>query len=125
MDKLRKVEAVYLPPGFVDKAGTSCGTCRDFIRGTSECVITIDPKVSGPRGTCTQYVKGTPHTYASPRQLVPKNVVGYIEGPEVPTYCGRCEYYGDPHKSFSPCAKVEGVVQFGGCCNLYQAKEEK
>lgn len=126
MAKIPKVVAVYLPPKFVAPGGTRCNTCRDWIRMTSECMITIDPKVSGPAGTCTQYIHGKPHEYGKPLKLVPKGVVGYIEGQDVPTYCGRCEYYESPSNAFSTCAKVgdseDDRVQFGGCCDAYEAR---
>lgn len=122
MTKITKVEAVYLTVDQVGgpDLGTRCGKCRDFIQLTSECTITIDSKVSGARGTCTQYIYGNPQKYGIPRLLISKSAVGYIEGREIPTYCGRCEYYGGT-KYEGPCARVEGDVEYGGCCNLYQA----
>jgi hypothetical protein len=122
MDKLSKAEAVYLTAAEVGgpDLGTRCGKCRDFIQLTSECVITIDPKVSAARGTCTQYIHGAPHAAGRPLLLISKESVGYIEGRDVPTYCGRCEYYGGD-RYVDECAKVEGIVDYGGCCNLYHA----
>jgi len=122
MTKLSKAEAVYFTAAEVGgpDLGTRCGKCRDFIALTSECVITIDSKVSGARGTCTQYIHGTPHAAGRPLLLISKASVGYIEGKDVPTYCGRCEYYGGT-KYDGPCALVEGTVEYGGRCNLYDA----
>jgi hypothetical protein len=125
--KIPKVVAVYLPPEYVSPGGTRCNTCRDFIRSTSECMITVDPKVSGPMGTCTQYIFGKSHEYGKPLRLIPKSVVGYIEGPDVPTYCGRCRHYENPAQSFSTCAKVgdseESKVAYWGCSNAYEARK--
>ena len=126
MTKITKAEAVYLTAAQVGgpDLGTRCGKCRDFIQLTSECMITIDSAVSGARGTCTQYIYGAPHAYGIARHLISKASVGYIEGREVPTYCGRCEYYGGTRRT-EPCAKVgddeKDTVEYGGCCNLYHA----
>ena len=122
MSKLSKVEAVYLTAAQVGGAdlGTRCGKCRDFITLSGECVIVSPPSVSGARGTCTQYIYGQPVAAGVPRLLIAKDSVGYIEGRDVPTYCGRCEYYGGDQHS-GPCAKVEGTVDYEGCCNLYEA----
>lgn len=126
MTKITKVEAGYLSGDQVGgpDIGTRCGKCRDFIQLTSECVITIDPKVSGARGTCTQYIHGAPHAAGRPLMLISKESVGYIEGRDVPTYCGRCEYYaGKQYADY--CQKVgdddSDMVDYRGCCNLYQA----
>lgn len=104
-----------------EQVGTACNKCRDFIKSTSECLITIDSKVSGEHGTCTQFIKGQPYDRAKPLKLVPKEVVGYIEGDDVPTYCGRCEYFTEHGRYKGECEKVEGGIDYGGCCNLYQA----
>jgi len=122
MSKITKVEAVYLSAAQVGgpDLGTRCGKCRDFIALTSECIITIDSAVSGARGTCTQYIHGQPHAYGIALHLISKESVGYIEGRDVPTYCGRCEYYGGTEYE-GPCQRVEGDVDYGGCCNLYHA----
>lgn len=124
MEKLTKAAAGYLSAKLVgtEEVGTSCQKCRDFIRDTSECLIVDDPKVSGPRGTCTQYLKGIPYYRAKPLRLVPKEVVGYIEGSDVPTFCGRCEYFSEHGRLKGECAKVEGSIDWGGCCNVYEAK---
>ena len=123
MSKLSKVEAVYLTAAQVGGSdlGTRCGKCRDFIVLTSECMITQTSQVSATHGTCTQYLHGAPHAAGRPLRLISKSDVGYIEGREVPTYCGRCEYYGGGEYS-GPCAKVEGDVDYKGCCNLYEAQ---
>lgn len=125
MSKISKAMAVYLPARLVgtETPGTCCSKCRDFIKSTSECLITIDSKVSGSNGTCTQFIKGQPYDRAKPLKLVPKEVVGYIEGDDVPTYCGRCEYFIEHGRLKGECEKVEGVVDWGGCCNGYQAKD--
>lgn len=129
MAKLPKVQAGYIPALYVAKEGTSCGTCRDYIQLTSECVITQPAPVSGPNGTCCLYVKGRPLMYGQPRYLIPKAVVGYIEGAEVPTSCGRCKHYENPGSALSTCEGVgdsdSDTVQAGGCCNLYEIRTKE
>lgn len=123
MPKTPKVQAGYIPSAQVALKGTSCDTCRDFIVDSSECVIVDPPRVSGPCGTCIDYVHGRPQATGRPQRLVPKAVVGYLEGPGVPTKCARCKYYEHPGKALSTCAKVgdteNDTVQAGGCCNMY------
>lgn len=129
MDKISKAAAVYFPREYVNKRsyGTACKWCRDFIPRSSQCTITIDPKVNGEYGTCTQFIAGPPVMGAAPMRLIPKELVGYIEGVEVPTYCGKCEYYKNERSKTSECEKVgdsEGdTVEYGGCCNLYHMRK--
>ena len=126
-EKIPKVVAGYLPRKYVDmeRLGTQCSKCRDFIRATSECVITIDSRVSGRNGTCILYLPGQAPPNAQPQRIVPKSIVGYTEGPMVPTYCGRCKYYDNERSRTSTCAKVgdsdADTVEFGACCNSYEA----
>lgn len=127
MPKVPKVQAGYLPARYVAGKGTSCDSCRDFIKLNSECMILDPPLVSGPMGTCILYVKGKPHEYGSPLRLLPQRVAGYIEGNDVPTYCGRCEYYEHPNHNSSTCKGIgnseDDTVEFGGCCNHYEARK--
>ena len=133
-NKIPKVVAVYFPKKYVGKGdmGTRCGTCRDYIPriepGKGFCAIVDDPAVSGTRGTCTQYIRGSAPDGAQPMLLIPKALVGYIEGDDVPSYCGRCKHYEHPGSRTSECAKVgdyEGdVVEYAGCCNGYESREK-
>jgi hypothetical protein len=127
MAKISKSAAGYLPAKLVgtEQVGTFCGKCRDFVKSTSECLILTEPRVSATNGTCTQFLRGEPYTNAKPLKLVPKEVVGYIEGDEVPTFCGRCEYYGESGRLKGSCAIVEGMVDYGGCCNAYSASAKE
>lgn len=129
MAKIPKVLAGYLPARFVAIKGTSCDSCRDFIRGTSECRILDDPAVSGPHGTCILYVLGQPIEYGRPLRLLPKSVAGYIEGPDVPTSCGRCSHYEHPDRPMSTCEGVgdseDDRVEKGGCCDHYELGKGK
>lgn len=128
--KIPKVQAGYIPPRFIPPEGTRCGTCRDYIENTHECLITIDPKVDPDVGTCILYLHGRPFLYASPRRLIPKSVVGYIEGrPDVPTHCFKCKYYEHPNHATSTCEGVgdteDDLVAAGGCCNHYEVRKDK
>lgn len=128
MTKVTKIQAVYFPTHWVDDSGvgTACGKCRDFIQLSSECIIVEPAQVSGPRGTCTQYIHGKPHAYGQPLRLIPKSLVGYVEGKGVPTYCGHCKAYENVGARNSTCALVGDYdtdeVQYGGCCNLYTSR---
>ena len=127
MPKVPKAVAGYLPAQFVAREGTSCQTCRDFLPSISGCTITIPSKVSGPKGTCIIYLKGPQHFNGVPLLLVPQRVVGYIEGKEVPTSCGRCKHYEHPGKISSTCDGIgdyeEDKVEAGGCCNHYELRK--
>ena len=119
--KLSKSAAGYLSAKLIgtEQTGTFCGKCRDFIKATSECLITDDSKVSGPNGTCTQFLRGQPYDRAKPLKLVPKAVVGYIQGDDVPTYCGQCLYFTSHGRLTGECSIVQGMIDWGGCCNSY------
>jgi hypothetical protein len=126
--KLSKSAAGYLSAKLVgtERIGTCCMKCRDFIEKTSECLITDDSKVSGPHGTCTQFLRGQPYYQAKPMRIVPKEVVGYIEDDKsVPTFCGQCSYYLEHGRMTGGCEKVEGSIDYGGCCNLYEYQVKK
>jgi hypothetical protein len=123
MDKLTKSQAVYFGPLDVGgpDLGTRCGKCRDYIALSRECMIVTPPNVSAARGTCALYVHGQSVGAGRSKMLLLKETAGYIEGADVPTYCGRCEYYGGGQYN-GPCEKVEGDVEYRGCCNLYEAE---
>ena len=125
-DKLTKAQACYLPAKLVRRdggVGTVCGECRDFIQISSECILVDDPSVDEHHATCAYYINGTPHPYGKPLRLIPKAVAGYlVHIHAVPTYCGKCEYYARPGARSAECAKVEGEVEYGGCCAVYEYK---
>lgn len=80
--------------------------------------------MNGEYGTCTQFIAGAPVAGAAPRMLVPKELVGYVEGKEVPTFCGKCKYYVNKNSRTSECEKVGDTpgdtTEYGGCCNLFE-----
>jgi hypothetical protein len=122
MNKLSKSAAGYLSAKLIgtEQIGTKCAKCRDYIEKTSECLILTEPKVSGEHGTCTQFLRGQPYYAAKPMRIVSKEVVSYQEGEGVPTFCGQCEYYTEHGRLSGECGKVEGVIDYGACCNLYE-----
>jgi hypothetical protein len=120
--KLSKPAAGYLSAKLIgtEQIGTACHKCRDFIKSSNECLILTDPAVDAEHGTCTAFLRGEPYTNAKPLRLVSKEVMGYVEGEGVPTFCGQCEYYTEHGRLSGECEKVEGVIDYGACCNLYE-----
>jgi len=125
MPKIPKVVAGYLPANRVAAEGTSCGTCRDFIKGTSECMIVTQPEVNAKKTTCIFYILGQPHEYGRPLRLIDNNVAGVVN--EAPTKCGKCKHYEHPDRPRSTCEGVgdseDDRVDFGGCCNAYEPRK--
>lgn len=123
--KIPKGSALYFPARYISRSGvgSKCLNCRDFIKLSSLCVLVSPSKVSAQHGTCGLFVLGDAPPLAEPRNFISQSMAGYIEGPEVPTYCGRCEYYLTKGGRNSLCAKVgdtdEDTVEYGGCCDLY------
>lgn len=46
--------------------------------------------------------------------------VVYMTEDKGPFMCAHCEYFRGPHS----CIKVSGMIEPGGCCNLYESVEE-
>lgn len=128
MAKIPKGSALYFPARYINRSGvgSKCGICRDFIRSSSDCVVISPSQVSAQHGTCGLFVMGNAPPLATPANLIPRNLAGYIEGPDVPTYCGRCEYYMTKAARTSLCTKVgdsdSDTVEYGGCCGLYEVE---
>lgn len=121
-EKLSKQVVLYFPAKvIVEKSGAHCGKCMMFFkdRGEGRCTV-VEGKIDGPNGVCGLYVHGK-HSGPTMDGMIDKSVVGYIEdGP--PTQCGNCEYYvGGP--TIGICKKVEGRIEFYGCCNAWEARE--
>lgn len=121
-EKIRKEVALYLPAEFVPPHGCTCSECRDFLSFSSECKVT-NPSAVKPKGVCTLFLMGKPHLAGTPLRIIPQKVVSYTD--EGGTYCGRCRYYVKPGRPVSECAKVEGMVEFGGCCNAFEARDAR
>lgn len=108
--------------------GASCGKCLFQLVSEPACLFvhiegTRTTRVDLEQGVCTLYVGGRGFT-SEAIPTVPRNVAGYIESPDVPTHCGNCEYYhgvGEGERT-GQCEKIEGMVHFYGCCNLWESK---
>ena len=120
--KLDKAVVLYFPGKDIGAAtGARCGICWKFIT-SGECVE-VEGDINPVRGICGLYCHGTPRT-EDPEGVdrVSKEVAGYAN--VGPTHCGDCEYYGGGEAKSGPCEKVEGTVEYSGCCNHWEEKEE-
>lgn len=109
MEKIEKAAALYFPPPDIgSSAGAKCGNCSQF-REEGACAV-VEGKILA-KGVCGLFV---------PRWKVTQKVAGYIDDGK--THCGSCEYYGGGSSANGPCEKVEGIVSFEGCCNLWERK---
>jgi hypothetical protein len=132
--KLDKAAVLYMPPTVLNPGesptGASCGKCAlrcTTVKG-DECAVvfidgTADTRVNYEKGVCGLYIGGSRELVNFPVPTVPRSAAGYIESARaVPSYCGRCEYFegGDNPGGTASCKKVEGLVAYFGCCNLYE-----
>jgi hypothetical protein len=121
MPKLDKAVVLYFPAAAIGTAsGARCGRCWKFIEG-GMCVE-VEGEIDSKRGVCGLYVEG-PAFQERPKidvTQISKKVAGYIE--KGPSHCGGCEYYGAGTAAQGPCAKVEGIIDFEGCCNAWEEK---
>lgn len=115
--KIRKDAVLYFPPSAIgERGGAHCGACFMYIT-TGKCAAVvgdIDPK----NGVCGLYVNGRPSDTGRMGTL-PKRFADYTENG--PTHCGNCEYYGGGEHQEGECEKVEGPVQYHGCCNHWSS----
>ena len=128
MDKLDKAIVLYFPAKILGSAvGAHCGDCWKFVgseTGPGKC-IEVEGAINPAHGVCGLYVNGRVFDGVKPRlpesvHQVSKLTAGYIE--EGPTHCGNCEYYRGYQQPRGVCAKVEGFVEFEGCCNHWEQK---
>lgn len=125
--KLDPAVVLYLPAKLLNApAGAACGGCWKFMgdKNAKGNCVEVEGSIDGPTGVCGLYIAGDLLANADPQVSegivqITKAVSGYSE--VGPTHCGSCEYYGGDQKSGS-CEKVKGVVDFGGCCNRFEAK---
>jgi hypothetical protein len=124
--KLDKAIVLYFSDAALGShVGAHCGDCWKFIGGEGKegkC-IEVDGGINPAHGVCGLYVNGRVFDEAKPKLPVPvvrisKQIAGYIE--EGPTHCGNCEYYKGSEDGSGPCEKVEGTVEFFGCCNHWE-----
>jgi hypothetical protein len=133
--KLSKAEVLYMPPQVITPGGSprgaSCGECAlrvTTLEGENCAFVhidgTADTRISYKKGICGLYIGGDREFINNPVPTVPRSVAGYVEGRFVPTKCGGCEYYlpSPENKNYGDCAKVEGPIEFWGCCNSFEEK---
>jgi hypothetical protein len=121
-----------LNPGENRLKGASCGLCALRVTtGSGEnCAFVYidgssDTRVSYSKGVCGLYIGGDREYVNQPVPTVPRSVAGYVEDNRgVPTKCGNCEYFEPALESryAGSCKKVEGLIQFYGCCNAWERK---
>ena len=116
-----KSEVLYFKPASIGRAlGARCGACWKFRPRVNLCVEVAGEISAG--GVCGLYVHGMPHhDDPDPKwkvDKVTKGEAGYQERGD--THCGNCEYMLRPSEIYSPCEKVEGVVEQQGCCNEHE-----
>jgi hypothetical protein len=129
-EKIDKAVVLYMPPKVLgSNVGAHCGDCWKFIgseSGHGRC-IEVDGVINGPHGVCGLYVNGRvfdgikPHL-PEPVTKISKEIAGYIE--QGPTHCGNCDEKLDGNAPRSLCKKVEGEIEFFGCCNRWEPKNE-
>ena len=128
--KLDKAIVLYFPaPVLGSNVGAHCGDCWKFIgseSGPGEC-IEVDGDIQPAHGVCGLYVNGRVFDGVKPDLPVPvakisKVIAGYVE--QGPTHCGNCEYYMGSEEGSGPCKKVQGTVEYDGCCNHWESESE-
>jgi hypothetical protein len=115
--KLDKAVVLYMDAATINKAkGAHCDDCIMYI-GTEDATGRCGAVAGAiePLGVCGLYVFGEPNNFTKSGRLL-KKIAGYI--PDGPTHCGSCRYFDGE----SACKKVEGVIEFGGCCNYWTAR---
>lgn len=117
-----KAEVLYFKPASIGRtAGARCGACWKFVRPDGCLEVKGEIKAAG---VCGLYMNGAPHDKASDHTWrilqVSKEEAGYTDDGD--SHCGSCEYMKNPRSSYSPCEKVQGMVEPEGCCNEYEAR---
>jgi hypothetical protein len=78
----------------------------------------VDGEILAAHGVCGLFVNGR----EAVEKKLSKELAGYVE--EGPTHCGNCEYYTGGKKQSGACRKVGGLVEFHGCCNQWEERDE-
>lgn len=130
MPKLEKAVVLYMPGKVIgSNVGAHCGDCWKFVgmeAGPGVC-IEVEGKIQPAHGVCGLYCNGRVFDGVAPKlpkpvKKVSKAIAGYVE--EGPTHCGGCEYYQGGAKPVSTCEKVEGDIEYNGCCNQWEEGSE-
>jgi hypothetical protein len=132
--KLDKAVVLYFPAKVLgSNVGAHCGDCWKFIGseiGSGKC-IEVAGAINPAHGVCGLYVNGRvfdrvkpnipkPAVDGKPIAQLSKEVAGYVE--EGPTHCGNCDEKLGGDSAVSECKKVEGQIEFDGCCNRWEKK---
>lgn len=112
MPKLTQAAALYFGPA-LNRQDFVCGGCALFVEKTSDCAILTPTHVSRVYDSCELWIPGPPQAGLPLMRRLSREAAGYDS--RGPFTCGRCAYFEGPHA----CAKVEGVVDAKGCCNLW------
>jgi len=131
VEKLDKAVVLYMGDEVLGShVGAHCGDCWKFVgseSGTGKC-IEVDGPINPAHGVCGLYVNGRVFDGIKPKLPEPvhrisKEIAGYVE--QGPTHCGNCDEKLGGDALTSLCKKVEGTIEFFGCCNRWEPKEEK
>jgi hypothetical protein len=131
MEKLDKAVVLYMPAKTLgSNVGAHCGDCWKFVGsegGPYGSCIEVDGRISGPHGVCGLYVNGRVFDGVKPNLptevvKISKEIAGYVE--LGPTHCGNCDEKLGGDSLRSECKKVEGEIEFFGCCNRWEPKDD-
>lgn len=129
--KLNKAVVLYMPAKVLGShVGAHCGDCWKFVgleSATGKC-IEVAGAINGPHGVCGLYVNGRVFDGVKPKLPEPvtqvsKEIAGYVENG--PTHCGNCDEKLGGESLVSECKKVAGEIEYFGCCNRWEPKEEQ
>lgn len=129
--KIDKAVVLYMPGKVIgSNVGAHCGDCWKLVGSESksaEC-IEVEGDINPAHGVCGLYVNGRVFDGAKPNfprypKKISKKTAGYIE--RGPTHCGNCEEKLGGDSPVSECKKVEGEIEFFGCCNRWEEKPQK
>jgi hypothetical protein len=120
--KIPQHVVLYMPAMFISRDAT-CGGCEFYNDLLRRCSLFSDDIVVNPTDGCGLYVKGKPHS--QPRlDAVSSEVAGFTRGG--PFTCQRCKYHRIKLGSNTgECAKVEGIIERGGCCNAWEKERRQ
>ena len=119
LKKDSKSAVLYFKPESIARPeGARCGACWKFVRHPGAC-IEVRGHIEAEK-VCGLYVHGRPfekNPGFSHVHKVSQSEAGYGDGD---THCENCEYMMDQKKLYSPCDKVEGLIEPKGCCNEHE-----
>jgi hypothetical protein len=129
--KIDKAVVLYMSAKVLGShVGAHCGDCWKFVgeeKGPGECIEVAGP-INPAHGVCGLYVNGRVFDGIKPKlprsvTQISKEVAGYVE--EGPTHCGNCDEKLGGDSPVSECKKVEGDIEYFGCCNRWEELKHK